>query len=141
MHHAGFVVKDLERMSAFYREALGLEIVWDRRGVPEYTSKVMGIPNAQTHGIMLQTTSGQRLELLSFETPDLREAHEQELGYGSAHVCFQVDDVQAAYDRLVQHGANVIHPPVQLELDIGLLKGCYARDQEGNWLEILQIDS
>jgi catechol 2,3-dioxygenase-like lactoylglutathione lyase family enzyme len=141
MHHSGFVVQNLENMRDFYRDVLGLSVLWERTGVPEYTSRVMGIPGAQTRGVMLETPGGaQRLELLKFERPERPDTHTRDIGPGSAHVCFLVKDLQQVYDDLSQRGVPFIHPPVALQMDIGLIKGCYARDPEGNWLEFLEID-
>ena len=46
MNHTGFVVSDMERSLAFYRDQLGLEIERDQVLEGEFISELVGYPDA-----------------------------------------------------------------------------------------------
>ncbi len=53
MNHTGFVVSNMERSLAFYRDQLGLEIERDQILEGEFISELVGYPDAKLHIIYL----------------------------------------------------------------------------------------
>jgi lactoylglutathione lyase len=95
--HTMVRVTDLDASIAFYRDALGLELV-TRRDVPagRFTLAFLaapGDPNAQ-------------VELTYNWDP---EAYTGGRNFG--HLAYAVDDIYAACKRLQDHGVTVLRPP------------------------------
>jgi catechol 2,3-dioxygenase-like lactoylglutathione lyase family enzyme len=91
---------DYDRLVRFYCAGLGLEPaqVWTNNG---------------DRGLMLEMGSG-TLEL--FDEGYARHIDELEAGArvsGQIRFALQVPDLQAAMERLLAHGATLVHPPVQ----------------------------
>jgi len=79
------IVKDVERATAFYRDVLGLPLLFT---VP---------------GMAFFDCGGVRLMLGTASSP--------ELDHPSSIFYFRVTDIQAGYQRLVQHGVEIVAPP------------------------------
>jgi lactoylglutathione lyase len=95
--HTMVRVTDLDASLAFYRDALGLELV-RRRDFPQgkFTLAYLcapGQPDAEvelTHNWDPETYTG---------------------GRNFGHLAFGVDDIYAACERLQQHGVQILRPP------------------------------
>ena len=95
--HTMVRVNDLDASIAFYRDALGLELV-TRREVPagRFTLAFLaapGDPNAQ-------------VELTYNWDPETYAG-----GRNFGHLAYAVDDIYAACKRLQDHGVTVLRPP------------------------------
>lgn len=91
--------KDFEQALKFYCEGLGIEpaAIWNNDG---------------GHAIMLEMGKG-TLEL--FDEAQAEVIDNLEAGKrvsGQIRFALQVPDLQAALDRLLAHGAALVHPPV-----------------------------
>ena len=100
--HVGLTVADLDVVTAFF-VALGLKVEGRTFVEGEFLDTVCGIPDSRTEIVMLKPPDdGTRLELSSFVRPDSvpgsPAAMANELGL--RNVAFEVDDLQAAIDRL-----------------------------------------
>jgi catechol 2,3-dioxygenase-like lactoylglutathione lyase family enzyme len=108
--HVGITVRDLDTAAAFF-VALGLE-AGDRMGIEgEFLDTVIGTPGSRTEIMMLNAPGGgTTLELSSFLRPEplpgSPAAPAHELGLRS--VAFEVDDVQAAVDRVAADGYGLV---------------------------------
>ncbi|MDR7251138.1 catechol 2,3-dioxygenase-like lactoylglutathione lyase family enzyme [Nocardioides sp. BE266] len=108
--HIGVTVSDLEEATDFF-VGLGLEV--EGRGFVEgeFIDTVCGIPDSQCEIVMLRPTGGGTgLELARFVRPDHTPgspgAMANELGL--RNVCFEVDDVNAAVERLAADGYGLV---------------------------------
>ena len=79
------IVKDVERATAFYRDVLGLRLLFT---VP---------------GMAFFDCGGVRLMLGTPSSP--------EYDHPSSILYFRVPDIQAGYQRLVQHSVEIVAPP------------------------------
>jgi len=79
------IVKDVERATAFYRDVLGLPLLFT---VP---------------GMAFFDCAGVRLMLGTPSSP--------EFDHPSSILYFRVPDIQAGYQRLVQHSVEIVAPP------------------------------
>ena len=129
--HVGITVVDLDRVTVFFVE-LGFEVVGGRMFVEgEFLDTVIGIPGSRTEIVMLgPPEGGTRLELSSFVRPGskrgLPAAMANELGL--RNVAFEVDDLQAAIDRLAANGYGLVGGIGQYE---HIWRMAYVRGPEG----------
>ncbi|OYO19026.1 glyoxalase [Enemella evansiae] len=131
MDNMGILVEDLDAAIEFFT-ALGLEL--EGRGMVEgeWAGRVTGLIGQRVEIAMLRTPSGQgKLELSRFLEPavvaDHRTAPVNALGY--LRVMFEVDDLDAALDRLNRFGAELVSAEVVRFEDVYRL--CYIRGPEG----------
>lgn len=109
--HIGITVADLDAVTAFF-VGLGLEVQSDRTAVEgEFLDTVIGIPGSRTEIVMLQPPGGgTRLELSSFVRPDHEPGspHAMANELGLRNIAFEVDDLDAAVDRLATDGYGLV---------------------------------
>lgn len=95
--HTMVRVTDLEQSLAFYRDALGLELL-SRREVPQgrYTLAFLAAPG----------DSSAQVELTYNWDPEVYSG-----GRNFGHLAYAVDDIYAACQRLRDHGVVINRPP------------------------------
>ncbi len=140
-NHSGFVVKDLEAMLAFYRDALGLTIVREADSIAPPEGNHTGIPGAHRTLIFVGTPEGEHvLELVYFIDPqseDVGRPDRHQLG--ASHICFNVSDLASLHKKLSALGIEFITDPIFNTSDDGTIHGiCYCKDPEGNFVELIQ---
>ena len=98
LNHVAIAVKDLAAATRTYREVLGAEVT---EPVPEpehgVTVVFVNLPNTK---IEFLEPLGENSPIVSFL--------ERNAGGGIHHLCYEVDDILAARDRLVAGGARVL---------------------------------
>ena len=137
MNHTGFVVSDLEKSVAFYRDIVGLKAmeIRERDGGP--ISHILGYENTHIRIGELQYGDGHMIELIQYVHPPGVERPSSERNFfGAAHIAFEVDDINATYEHMVSNGAQKLNPPMEL---VPGKKGCYLQDPDGNWVELLEL--
>ena len=139
-NHSGFVVRDLERMVRFYRDTLGLTVLQETDSIAPPEGDHTGIPGAQRFLVFVgREDATHSLELVYYRNPPSPEGHLARNQLGSAHVAFNVRDLDSYYQRLRAAGVEFVTPPIHRGTpDSGELVICYAQDPEGNWLEFLE---
>ena len=98
LNHVALVVPDLAAASATWRDVLGATLS-PPQALPEHGVTVVFVE--------LPNTKVELLEPLGDGSPVSRFL-EKHAGGGMHHVCFEVHDVRAARDRLVERGARVL---------------------------------
>ena len=98
LNHVAIAVPDLEAASAKYRETLGANV-----GAPQ---------DEPDHGVTvvfieLPNTKVELLHPLGDKSP-IQAFLDKNPGGGIHHVCYEVDDIYAARDRLQSQGARVL---------------------------------
>ncbi len=96
--HIAIVVEDLEQALGFWRDAMGLEL--DHiEDVPDQKSLVAFLP-----------TGDSEVELVKPTTEDSGIArYLQKRGPGIHHICFEVEDIEAALSELKEKGVRLIN--------------------------------
>jgi len=109
--HVGITVADLDTVTAFF-VGLGLEVEGTQMFVDgAFLDTVIGIPDSRTEIVMLRPPDGgTRLELSSFVRPDREPGSPAAMAneLGLRNVAFEVDDLQAAIDRLAADGYGLV---------------------------------
>lgn len=98
LNHVAIVVPDLDRATAIYRDTLGASV-----------SAAVALPE---HGVTtvfveLPNTKIELLHPLGEASPIARFLERNPDG-GMHHLCYEVEDIHAARDRLVDAGARVL---------------------------------
>jgi len=101
LNHVAIAVHDLEAASRVYRDMLGAELS-EPLPQPEHGVTVVFIT--------LPNTKIELLEPLGEGSPIAGFLERNPEG-GIHHICYEVADIRAARDRLVQDGARVLGPP------------------------------
>lgn len=135
-NHIGISVSNLQRSIEFYVRGLGMQVLIQGKFEGEQYETIMGLRGARGNAAMLRSDSV-RLELFEFEQPSPRSAQADRpvCDHGITHFCIEVDDIEAAYRRLLDAGATFHCPPL---LFAGKLLATYGRDPDGNVFELLQ---
>ena len=137
MNHTGFVVSDLEKSLAFYRDILGMKIVreMERTGAP--ISQIVGYENAHLRGVHVGFDEGPTLELIFYVVPPAAERPTVERSVlGGTHLAMNVDDIDETYRHIMSNGGRKLNPPATLEPG---RRACYLQDPDGNWLELVEL--
>jgi methylmalonyl-CoA/ethylmalonyl-CoA epimerase len=98
LNHVAIAVKDLDRSTALYRDTLGARVS-PPLPQPEHGVTVVFVE--------LPNTKIELLEPLGDNSPIAKFLEKNSDG-GMHHVCYEVDDIRAARDRLKEKGARVL---------------------------------
>ncbi len=140
LHHTGLTVRDLERSLAFYRDVIGMEVVFAQEKRGGYLAAIVGYQNAHVRMAQLSFPGGgHRIELFEYLDPDAREKGGEPRDVGITHVCLLVEDVHALHARLREAGATFYSDPVLIDTGANAGGyGVYLRDPDGITLELFQ---
>jgi catechol 2,3-dioxygenase-like lactoylglutathione lyase family enzyme len=144
--HINIVVKDLEKMTAFYRDLLGMKVTKEVTISGEWIDKVVGLKGAAADCVYLDLPSGPRIELLRYRVPP--GSHPPGLGesntIGLRHMAFRVSEIDTIAAGLKSRGVSFLSevqtvPESQVTYAGGIRKRLvYFRDPEGNLLELCE---
>lgn len=131
--HFGICVRDLERSTRFYTEALGFEREHAVDVVPPF-HKLVELPDVKGRAQFLRR-EGVRLELCAYETPEMFGSTERRpmTQIGITHFAVAVRDLDAASARIVELGGQV-HPETLVTSPKGDLIFC--TDPDGVRIEL-----
>ena len=135
IHHVAVHVRDLDRMTQFYRDAFGFEIVGEAfgwQGEP-LLDRILDVPGSAARGCMMRAGTCY-LELFQFSAPEpvsTRPLRPFDKGY--THFCVDVTGIEAECARLSGLGMSFGD---RAPVDMGHVKTLYGRDPEGNVIEI-----
>jgi catechol 2,3-dioxygenase-like lactoylglutathione lyase family enzyme len=138
MHHLGLTVANLERSLAYYKQMFGLEPEFVAAGEGEDLSSAVGVADAKLTFAFLRVGAG-TVELIEYDNERRTRYDGRNCDVGAPHVCFDVPDIDAAYQELRDKGADFYAEPFRI--NGGPLAGCafaYLRDPDGITLEIFQ---
>jgi catechol 2,3-dioxygenase-like lactoylglutathione lyase family enzyme len=138
--HTGFTVRDLDRSLAFYRDVLGMEVVFTQEKRGGYLAEIVGYRDAHVRMAHLQFPGGgHRVELFEYVHPAPQGEPSEPRDVGITHVCLAVDDIDALFERVVAAGAEPISQPVLVDTGANVGgRGVYVRDPDGTLLELFQ---
>jgi catechol 2,3-dioxygenase-like lactoylglutathione lyase family enzyme len=126
----GVVVEDLEAAVAFFLE-LGLELEGETTVGGEWADRLIGLDGVKADIAFLRTPDGHgRVELSTFQSPvTTTGAPRAPVNVpGIPRITFFVDDVDAIFDRLRAHGAELVGEVAQYE---DIYRYAYVRGPAG----------
>jgi predicted enzyme related to lactoylglutathione lyase len=128
LQYTHITVNDVEESIAFYRDALGLDIIQDVSSGP-HRWLTFGTDSQPGLGIVLSDPHAGRSQADG-------DALQELLVKGVLpNIVFRTDDLDAAFERVQSSGAEVLQEP----MDPGYgVKDCAFRDPSGNTVRIAQ---
>ena len=138
IHHTAFTVSNIERSIAFYRDLLGMKVLWDsvEAGLQykgPVCDKITGCPGTEQHLVYLGIGEG-ILELVEYTPTGKRLENNKASDIGASHICLKTEDINTLYEKLLANHVRVHCPPQNR----GELSVFYFRDPDGIILEAIE---
>ena len=139
--HTNIAARDWRALAIFYQEVFGCVPVGplrDQEG--DWLARGIGVPGIRLEGVHLalpgRGDDGPTLEIYTY-TPAEEAPTPAPNRYGLGHLAFRVDDVTATLDAVLAAGGGTLGSVSTAEVaGVGTLEFVYARDPEGNILEL-----
>jgi predicted enzyme related to lactoylglutathione lyase len=139
--HTNLIARDWRRLVRFYSEVFGCVAKGSERDLSgAWLDQVTSLRNAHLRGVHLRLPGygedGPTLEIFSYEEiveGQMPAAHE----CGFAHIAFAVHDVDEALEAAIAASGSTVGDIATTQVDgVGVLRVVYARDPEGNIVEL-----
>ncbi|MDF2988982.1 MAG: hypothetical protein K0R50_4492 [Eubacterium sp.] len=139
--HTNLIARDWRRLSKFYIEVFGCKPTYPERDLSgEWIDTMTGIKNVSVRGIHLIMPgyeNGPTLEIFEYSPAISGEDVPSINVPGFGHLAFHVDDVEEMLKMVISNGGTCLSETVRKEYpELGLLTAVYARDPEGNFIEL-----
>ncbi|HOE92374.1 MAG TPA: VOC family protein [Methanofastidiosum sp.] len=134
LNHIALLVSNLETSKKFYKKTLELDVVFEQPISGEQFERVTGIDEFDVvFAVLSDKKSKVNIEIVEFknglmESPSLFN-----------HIAFEVEDVDALYQKLVNNCIETISEPVTLSHPHPKINGkrfFYFYDPDGNIIEV-----
>ena len=140
LHHTGLTISDLDRSLRFWRDALGMRVLFEQEKAGGYLEEIVGEPGAHVRMVHLAfTDDGPRIELFQYLSPAGGRHTQRPADIGFSHVCIACDDMEDRLDRLVAAGGVPFSGPVTIDTGANRGgRGLYLRDPDGHVVELFE---
>ncbi len=138
--HTNIIAKDFQKLVDFYKDVFHCKSIGETRDLRgEWLDQLTGISNAHIMGEHLCLPGYEEdhptLEIFSYDS--MTESDHSVNRCGIAHLAFEVDDVEATLQRLLEKGGKQIGEVVKAEYEDGRnAVFVYATDCEGNIIKL-----
>jgi glyoxylase I family protein len=134
--HITVRVSDIERSLAFYRDGLGLRVIFDVALDGAGLEAVTGTKGARGRmvGLLVPGAGRVSIELLGFHSPK-SEPPPRGRFTGYSNISLSVDDLDAAHAACVARGLE----PLQKPVDVGGVRMFFLADPDGTSIELIQF--
>ena len=139
--HTNIIAKDHQKLIHFYKEVFHCKSIGETRDLRgEWLDRMTGIPDSHIVGEHLclpgYGEDHPTLEIFSYD--EMISAGDPKINQcGIAHLAFEVEDVEAALEKVLQEGGSQIGELVKAEYEDGRKAVfVYAADCEGNIVEL-----
>jgi catechol 2,3-dioxygenase-like lactoylglutathione lyase family enzyme len=142
IHHVAISTGDMERSLKFYRDLLGLEVImeggWESGSPESQMAEKINALKAPAAKMALLKTGNAMIEIFEYSSPQPKsgDPNRPVCDHGITHICLDVTDLDAEYDRLKAAGMTFHCPPQMLGRSV---KTTYGRDPDGNVVELQEI--
>ena len=138
--HVNLIAHDWQLLAAFYQKVFGCVPVPPERHLEgDAIARGSAVPHAKLDGVHLRlpghSDTGPTLEIFTYHQllEGLPPAANRP-GFG--HIAFNVDDVAAAQQAVIQCGGEAHGDTVTTTAGSRTVTWCYVRDPEGNLVEL-----
>jgi catechol 2,3-dioxygenase-like lactoylglutathione lyase family enzyme len=141
--HTGIVVKDMDKMIAFYRDNFGFEKVLDTQVEGKEADDIVNF-HIESERIVLMALGETQIEMLEYR-PSGREYPADYLSNDlfGVHLALETDNMEQDYQQLKENGVTVISKGPQTIPDTHPIfagtRVLYIQDPEGHPLELIQM--
>lgn len=139
VHHTAISTSNLERALGFYRDLLGFRVVFEFAwpAGTEVADRITGLQRSSARAVMLRAGNA-FVELFQYESPTPKPGDpcRPVADHGLTHICLDVVDLDAEYQRLREAGMTFHCPPQEIGMDV---RTTYGRDPDGNVIELQEI--
>ena len=140
IHHTAISTGDIERSLRFYKDLLGFEEVFalDWKAGTKSIDQIVGLKDSSSQVVMLKAGNA-CVELFQYATPTPKpgDPNRPVCDHGITHLCLQVEDIDAEYERLKAAGMTFHCAPQKAGKG---LRATYGRDPDGNVVELLEVE-
>jgi catechol 2,3-dioxygenase-like lactoylglutathione lyase family enzyme len=139
--HAGVTVSDMDVSLAFYRDALGLQLVSDGITGGESARRIWGMEIGRVRVVFLRVPgSDAMVELFEFQEIERHSASARPCDFGAGHLCLFAEDLESLHARLTaagygSRGGEVVR--IQAGPHAGA-RAVYMKDPDGYHVEIYE---
>jgi predicted enzyme related to lactoylglutathione lyase len=139
--HTNIIAKDFDKLVNFYKEVFGCQSIGEKRDLRgSWLDKLTGIRNAHIvdeHLVLPgYDTCHPTLEIFSYDHVGGNFSH-QLSNCGIAHIAFEVDNVAATLEKVLERGGGMVGELVQADYADGRKATfAYVTDVEGNIIEL-----
>lgn len=140
--HTNLIAKDWKKLAKFYIDVFGCKPVGPERDLSgEWIELLTEIRNVGVRGVHLLLPgygeNGPTLEIFQYTPESPRDCPTRISRPGFGHIAFLVDDVDRVLSMIIAHGGKQFGEVVKKDYpELGLLTVAYAKDLEGNFVEI-----
>ena len=144
--HINLVVRDLDLMSRFYIQVMGLKVTKRVTISGPWIERIVGLTDVEAEVLYLEAGRGPRLELIRYARPagvrpiELERANTE----GLRHLAFRVEDIDAAAAKIQAAGFELLSPIQQVPGKQVTYAGgvrkrlVYFHDPERNLIELCE---
>lgn len=142
--HVGITVSDIERSIVFYRDVLGLKLMGRLEMKGEEADALFGAENSRAYVAYLEGSGrigAPPVELIQFADAEAEDGRASLFKRSISEACFEVEDIQAEYERLLGAGVEFLSEPREFDFSsdgFGRSIAVYFRDPDGIILELMQ---
>ncbi len=140
VEHFSFTVSNMEAALHFFQDLLGLDASAIMEVENRVVRQIVGMPDAVLRISIVQVPGGSKIELIEYVRPEGKKVDSNPCNPGVAHIAFQVDDVQNAYQELVQRGIKFVNAPVWAPGNDGSGRWgvCYLKGPDDITVELIE---
>ncbi len=143
--HTNIISRDWKKLAEFYIKVFDCRLVPpERKQSGEWLGQGTGVPGAELHGAHLllpgHGENGPTLEIYQYNMVEERSTNLPN-GLGFGHISFEVSDVGKVLDSIREAGGSSFGKVTTREIaGVGILTFVYARDPDGNFIEVQHWD-
>jgi catechol 2,3-dioxygenase-like lactoylglutathione lyase family enzyme len=143
VEHIGLTVPDIETATAFFRDVVGAEVLYDIgpfESPDDWMAQHLAVhPRSRINKLrVIRVANGPVLELFEFTAPDQDTRMPRNSDFGGWHLAFYVDDMDKALAALKAHRCDIQSGPVEMtEGPSAGLSWLYFKAPWGQQLELV----
>jgi predicted enzyme related to lactoylglutathione lyase len=139
--HTNLIAHDWKKLAQFYIDVFDCKPVYPERNLSgNWIDKLKNIPGTEVRGIHLRLPgydNGPTLEIFEYNKLSKVDHVHFINNPGLSHIAFHVNDVEKTLQKLFRFGGESYGESIQKEIEgVGVLTVVYAKDPEGNIVEI-----